>query len=87
MAARTARPGRCNTDAGHLARRLKRDVITLDEQTTLQGVPAQAWEYRLGNRSALEWVLDQYKERKITRPDHPGAFQHLPFRRPQGARH
>ena len=21
-----------------------------------RGVPAQAWEYRLGNRSALEWV-------------------------------
>ena len=46
----------------------KRDVITLDEQTTLQGVPAQAWEYRLGNRSALEWVLDQYKEKKIKDP-------------------
>ena len=22
------------------------------------------WRYRLGSRSALEWVLDQYKERK-----------------------
>ena len=22
------------------------------------------WEYRLGNRSALEWILDQYKERR-----------------------
>jgi predicted helicase len=21
------------------------------------------WTYRLGNRSALEWVLDQYKEK------------------------
>ncbi len=21
------------------------------------------WEYRLGNRSALEWILDQYKEK------------------------
>jgi predicted helicase len=27
-------------------------------------VPPEAWEYQLGNRSALEWVLDQYKERK-----------------------
>ena len=26
-------------------------------------MPAEAWEYRLGSRSALEWVLDQYKER------------------------
>ena len=39
------------------------DTIVLDGQTTLTGVPAEAWEYRLGNRSALEWVLDQYKER------------------------
>ena len=45
-----------------------RGVITLDEQTSLAGVPAEAWEYRLGSRSALEWVLDQYKERKPRDP-------------------
>ena len=45
-----------------------RGVITLDEQTTLASVPPEAWEYRLGNRSALEWVLDQYKERKPRDP-------------------
>ena len=37
-------------------------VITLDENTQLIGVNAIAWEYKLGNRSALEWILDQYKE-------------------------
>ncbi len=42
--------------------------ITLDEQTSLAGVPPQAWDYRLGSRSALEWVLDQYKERKPRDP-------------------
>ena len=26
----------------------------------LDGIPAKAFEYRLGNRSALEWVIDQY---------------------------
>ncbi len=46
----------------------ERGVITLDEQTTLAGIPAAAWEYRLGSRSALEWVLDQYKERKPRDP-------------------
>ncbi len=46
----------------------ERNVITLDEQTALAGVPAEAWEYRLGSRSALEWVLDQYKERKPRDP-------------------
>ena len=44
------------------------NVITLDEQTSLASVPAEAWEYRLGSRSALEWVLDQYKERKPSDP-------------------
>ncbi len=38
-------------------------IIQLDSETQLSGVPAQAWTYRLGNRSALEWILDQYKEK------------------------
>ena len=37
--------------------------IVLDSQTSLTGIPAEAWNYGLGNRSALEWILDQYKER------------------------
>ena len=45
-----------------------RGVITLDEQTTLSGVPPDAWRYVLGSRSALEWVLDQYKEKKPRDP-------------------
>jgi predicted helicase len=39
-------------------------IIILDDNTQLIGVPASAWEYKLGNRSALEWVLDQHKEKK-----------------------
>ncbi len=27
-----------------------------------------AWDYRLGNRSGLEWILDQYKEKKPKDP-------------------
>jgi len=42
--------------------------IMLDSETTLAGVPPEAWEYRLGNRSALEWILDQYKEKKPKDP-------------------
>jgi predicted helicase len=38
--------------------------ILLDEITTLSEIPPLAWEYKLGNRSALEWILDQYKETK-----------------------
>jgi predicted helicase len=42
--------------------------IILDDVTTLQGVPSIAWEYMLGNRCALEWILDQYKEKKPKDP-------------------
>jgi predicted helicase len=40
----------------------------LDGITELTGVPALAWNYKLGNRSALEWILDQYKEKKPSDP-------------------
>ena len=36
--------------------------IQLDSETQLTGVPPEAWTYKVGNRSALEWILDQYKE-------------------------
>lgn len=38
-------------------------AIYYGDQLLLSGIPAAAWRYRLGNRSALEWVLDQYQER------------------------
>ncbi|MFM6811996.1 MAG: type ISP restriction/modification enzyme, partial [Dolichospermum sp.] len=34
-----------------------KSVIILDDITTLTEIPATAWEYLLGNRSALEWIL------------------------------
>ena len=40
--------------------------IAIDEHTHILGIPDSAWLYKLGNRSALEWVLDQYKEKKYT---------------------
>ena len=46
----------------------ERGFITLDDKTVLTGVPEIAWKYKLGSRSAIEWVLDQYKERKPRDP-------------------
>ena len=46
----------------------ERGEIQIDSETALQGVPEDAWRYMLGNRSALEWVLDQYKEKKPRDP-------------------
>ncbi|MDR3451551.1 MAG: N-6 DNA methylase [Rhodoferax sp.] len=42
--------------------------IALDSETTLHGIPPEAWTYKLGNRCALDWVLDQYKEKKSKDP-------------------
>ncbi|MBP2238774.1 putative helicase [Sinorhizobium kostiense] len=38
-------------------------IIHLDSETMLSGIPKGAWTYKLGNRSGLEWILDQYKEK------------------------
>ena len=54
-------------------------TIVLDCQTTLTGVPTKAWEYRLGSRSALEWVLDQYKEKKPRDPTIAARFNNYRF--------
>ena len=43
-------------------------IITLDEVTSLTGIPETAWDCKLGNRSALGWILDQYKEKKPKDP-------------------
>ena len=35
--------------------------IRYNDFLTLAGIPAEAFQYQLGNRSALEWVVDQYR--------------------------
>ena len=43
--------------------RLSKDKTQLkyNDFLTLDGIPPEVYEYRLGNRSALEWVVDQYR--------------------------
>ena len=43
--------------------KLSKDKRTLiyNDYFTLNGIPKESFEYRLGNRSALEWVIDQYQ--------------------------
>ena len=38
-----------------------RTLLRYNGFLTLDGIPAEAFAYRLGNRSALEWVIDQYR--------------------------
>ena len=43
-------------------------------------IPSEAFEYRLGSRSALEWVIDQYQvkgESDPNREDDPGYIVRL----------
>ena len=42
--------------------RLSKDKaqIKYNDFLTLDGIPSKAFDYRLGNRSALEWIIDQY---------------------------
>ena len=54
-------------------------TIQLDSVTTLKGVPPAAWEYQLGNRSALEWVLEYHKERKPKDPTIREKFDNYRF--------
>ena len=54
-------------------------LIFIDDNTTLSNIPASAWEYKLGNRSALEWVLDQYKEKKPKDPTIAEKFNNYRF--------
>lgn len=53
--------------------------ITLDSETTLRGVPPEAWAYKLGNRSAIDWVLDQHKEKKPKDPTIREKFDNYRF--------
>jgi predicted helicase len=43
--------------------------LKVNDSLTLGGIPPEAFEYRLGNRSALEWVIDQYR---VTEDKHSG---------------
>jgi len=36
-------------------------ALVVNESLTLEGIPAEVFDYKLGNRSALEWVIDQYQ--------------------------
>lgn len=65
-----------HTETGKLDLRVERMTISKDKTQlkyngflTLSGIPPEVYEYRLGNRSALEWVVDQYRVSTDARSD------------------
>jgi predicted helicase len=52
----------------------EQDSLFYNDALTLKGIPPEVFEYRLGNRSALEWVVDQYQ---VTIDGHHGSRDKL----------
>jgi len=60
------------------------NCLLITDCCTLKNVPAEAWEYKLGNRSALEWVLDQFKDAKpsdATIAEHFNNYDFLDYKK------
>ncbi|WP_204150121.1 type ISP restriction/modification enzyme [Leptolyngbya sp. CCY15150] len=74
-----AKPTKRTTPKAKLKADKTEGKIILDTETTLEGVPAVAWDYKLGNRSALEWILDQHKEKKPKDPTIAKLFNTYKF--------
>jgi predicted helicase len=36
-------------------------ALVVNPALTLEGLPSEAFDYKLGNRAALDWVVDQYQ--------------------------
>ena len=76
-------PNQRRAEGTHPKPKLKSDPATgniqIDEDTQLTGIPAAAWDYRLGNRSAIDWVLDQHKEKTPRDPTIRAKFNTYRF--------
>jgi predicted helicase len=74
-----------NWRVGEKRMRLSSDKTTLayNDWLTLSGIPAEVYRYRLGNRSALEWVIDQYhigedsRSHIVSDPNRPDDEQYI----------
>jgi predicted helicase len=54
--------------------------LWINESLTLTGIPPETFDYRLGSRSALDWIVDQYQvkgESDPNREDDPGYIVRL----------
>ncbi len=58
----------------------EKQSVRINESLTLGAIPSETFEYRLGSRSALEWVIDQYQvkgESDPNREEDPGYIVRL----------
>ncbi|MDW8300800.1 MAG: type ISP restriction/modification enzyme, partial [Anaerolineae bacterium] len=52
-------------------------VLEVNGSLRLEGIPAAALEYKLGNRSALEWLVEQYRVEDGRDPNGYGGDQYI----------
>ena len=57
------------------ARAADQSTIIYNPRITVAGIPAQAHQYMLGPRSAIEWIIDRYR---VTTDKPSGIRQYLP---------
>lgn len=51
--------------------------VRINESLTLAGIPAETFQYRLGSRSALEWVIDQYQVKGDSDPNREDDLSYI----------
>ena len=54
--------------------------LRVNELLNLAGIPPETFDYRLGSRSALDWIIDQYQVKGQSDPnreDDPGYIVRL----------
>lgn len=44
-------------------------TLKINDMLVLSSIPAQVYDYRLGNRSALEWIVEQYRVKDASDPN------------------
>ena len=57
-----------------------RTAVQVNDSLTLAGIPSEVFEYKLGSKSALEWIIDQYQikgDSDPNREDDPGYIVRL----------
>jgi predicted helicase len=60
VGAKKMRFGSPTTDQKAAGERADRTMINYNDRITLRNIPLDAYRYRLGNRSAVEWIIDRY---------------------------
>lgn len=54
-----------------------RTAIQVNESLTLAGIPAAAFDYTMGSKSAIEWVINQYQVKGDSDPNREADPGHI----------